>query len=128
MAALSAVRAGVLSALRGAPDLTGLRVLDEPGKAAVPFVQLRDLTASDWGTKDRAGREVRVGVTVRDMGDLPARAEALGRAAEAALLALPRDLDGWRVASVVPTRSAMVSEGERRWAALVDVRVRMLED
>lgn len=128
MAAVSAVRAGVLAALRGAPGLTVTRVVEGPAKASAPFVQLRDVSASDWGTKDRAGRELRVGVTVRDVADLPARVEALAGVAEAALLALPRVLDGWRVASVVLTRSAVLGEGERRWAALVDVRVRVLEE
>lgn len=127
MAAVSAVRAGVLAALRAAPELEVTRVVEGVTKATPPFVQLRDVGASDWGTKDRAGRELRVGVTVRDVADLPGRVEALAAAAEAALLALPRVLGRWRVASVVLTRSLVLSEGERRWAVLVDVRVRVLE-
>lgn len=127
MSALAAVRAAALVRLRGEAALTVNRVWDgADGRGTVPYAVLRDVIASDWGTKDRAGREVRVGVTIRDEGEAPARATALAAAAEAALLDLPRGLTGWRVASVVPVRSAVLAEGQGRWAALIDVRVRVL--
>lgn len=126
MSAGAAVRAGVLAALRAVPGLAVTRVVEGGARATAPYALLRDVSATDWGTKDRAGREVRVGVTVRDVADAPAHAEALAAAAEAALLALPRVLEGWAVASVVPVRCVTLSEGERGWAVLVDVRVRVL--
>lgn len=127
MSAVAAVRAAVLARLRGDSAMAVNRVWDGADRrGSVPYAVLRDVVASDWGTKDRDGREVRVGVTVRDEGESPARTGALADAAEAALLSLPRDLPGWRVASVVPVRSMVLAEAQGRWAALVDVRVRVM--
>lgn len=127
MSAVAAVRAAVLARLRDDPAVAVNRVWDGADRrGSVPYAVLRDVVASDWGTKDRDGREVRVGVTVRDEGESPARATMLAGAAEAALLTLPRDLPGWRVASVVPVRTVVLAEAQGRWAALVDVRVRVL--
>lgn len=118
------LRAAVLAALR---DIGVTRVFDGAApRAAVPFALLRELAATDWGSKTHAGRELRVGVTIRDEGLSGARAERLGAAAEAALLALPAALGAWQVVSVAPARFALVAEPPARWAALVDVRVRML--
>ena len=127
MSAIAAVRAAALARLRGEAAVAVNRVWDGADRrGSVPYAVLRDVIASDWGTKDRDGREVRVGVTIRDEGESPARATMLAAAVEAALLDLPRDLTGWRVASVVPVRSAVLAEAQGRWAALVDVRVRVM--
>lgn len=121
------MRAAVLARLRAEVPVT--RVFESAGaKGTVPYLCLREWSAGDWGTKDRAGRELRVGLVVRDEGESGARAEALAAQAEAALLSLPRDQPGWRVVTVVPVRSVLIGEGAGRWAALIDVRVRMLEE
>lgn len=127
MSAIAAVRAAALARLRGDASVAVNRVWDGADRrGSVPYAVLRDVIASDWGTKDRDGREIRVGVTVRDEGESPARATQLADAVEAALLTLPREFGGWRVASVVPVRSAVLSEAQGRWVALVDVRVRVM--
>ena len=127
MSALAVVRAAALARLRDDPAVAVNRVWDGADRrGTVPYALLRDAIASDWGTKDRAGREVRIGVTVRDEGESPARSALLADAVEAALLDLPRELGAWRVASVVPVRSVVLGEAQGRWAALVDVRVRVL--
>lgn len=127
MSAAAVLRAAALTQLRSAIGTQANRVFDGPGAVATPpHVELREATASDWGTKDRVGREVRIGVAVRDAGDTPARCQALADAVEGALEALPRDLPGWRIASVVPVRAVLLPEGAGRWAALIDVRFRML--
>lgn len=122
-AAGAAVRAGVLARLRTVEGTNG--VWEGAGvSAATPFLLLGDVDAREWGTKDAAGAELRVVVTVRDRGDTPARAGAL--AVEAAVAGLPRVLGDWRVASVVLVRSRVVSAGKGAWAATVDHRVRVL--
>lgn len=125
------MRAGVLARLRERVAVT--RVFEGAGtKGTVPFLTLREWSASDWGTKDRAGRELRIGVAIRDEGESGARAVALAADAEAALLSVP-GVAGWRVVNVVPVRSALLNEGvgtvgAGRWVALVDVRVRMMAE
>jgi hypothetical protein len=43
-----------------------------------------------------------------------------------ALLAIPRDLPGWRIASLVFLRSMVVRDPAGPWAGLVEHRVRLL--
>jgi hypothetical protein len=129
MSAGAVLRAALLARLRDDPAVAVTRVVEgASARGTVPFASLRDLGATDWGTKDRAGREVRIAVTVRDDGETPVRAEAIAGAAEAAVLAMPRELPGWRVASAVTVRTMVSAQGEGRWAAQVDFRVRMLAD
>ena len=127
MSATAALRRAVLARLKADAAVAVTRVFDgAAARGTVPFLAVRDVSAVDWGTKDRAGREIRVSVVVRDEGDSGARAEALGAAAEAALLSLPREIGMWRVASAVPVRAPLLNEAAGRWAALIDVRIRML--
>ncbi|WP_311770370.1 tail completion protein gp17 [Sphingomonas endophytica] len=120
------MRAAVLARLRDRVAVT--RVFESAAeKGTVPFLTLREWSESDWGTKDRAGRELRIGVAVRDAGESGARAAALAADAEAALLSLP-GLPGWRVVTAVPVRNALLSESAERWSALVDVRVRIMAE
>ena len=127
MSAAATLRAAVLARMRA--DVAVTRVFEDArAKGTVPFLTLRELSAGDWGTKDRAGRDLRVGVAVRDEGESGARCAGLAAQAEAALLALGRDLPGWRIVTVVPVRNALLAEGAGRWVALVDVRVRMMEE
>lgn len=125
MSAESVVQAAMLVAVRGVAGLNGV-YLGPPVKATVPYAELGDLLSGDWSVKDRAGRELRLIVTVRDAGDSPARAQVLAGAVGAAIEALPRDLGGWRVASVVLVRSRLMSAAGGRWNASVEYRVRVL--
>ena len=121
----SIVQAAVLTAVRGVVGLNGV-YLAPPVKASVPYAELGDLLSGDWSVKDRAGRELRVLVNVRDAGDTTERAHALAGAVGAAIEGLPRDLDGWRVASIVLVRNRLGSGPPGRWTATVEYRVRVL--
>ena len=125
MTAEAAVQAAALVALRALAGLNGV-YLAPPVKATVPYAELGDLLSGDWSVKDRAGRELRLAVTVRGAGDTPERVQALAGAVGAAIAGLPRDLAGWRVASVVLLRSRLSGGPPGRWAALVEYRVRVL--
>ncbi|MFA6124594.1 MAG: DUF3168 domain-containing protein [Sphingomonas sp.] len=125
MSAESVVQAAVLVAVRGVAGLNGV-YLGPPVKATVPFAELGDLLSGDWSVKDRGGRELRLIVTVRDAGDSPARVQVLAGAVGAAIEAVPRDLSGWRVASLVLVRSRLSGAAGGRWNASVEYRVRVL--
>lgn len=125
MSAASVVQAAVLSALRGIAGLNGVYA-GPPLKATPPYAELGELLGADWSVKDRAGRELRLLVTVRDAGEGAARAQALADAVGAAVEALPRDLVGWRVASVVLLRARTGGGPAGRWSASVEYRVRVL--
>lgn len=121
----SVVQAAALAALRGIDGLNGV-YLAPPVKATPPYAELGDLLSGDWSVKDRAGRELRLAVTVRDTAESNARVQGLAGAVGAAIEALPRDLAGWRVASVVLVRSRVRGGPPGRWSASVEYRVRVL--
>ena len=99
-----------------------------PPRAVRPYALVEEAVLTDWGTKDLAGREGRLTVTLFDQGVSPRRLRGLVGEVEAAVLGLPRMLgEGWRVASLSAVRSRVVREGEGRWAALCEFRVRMLQ-
>ncbi|KQN39747.1 hypothetical protein ASG37_07560 [Sphingomonas sp. Leaf407] len=99
-----------------APPVRGLR----------PYVLIDTPALSDWGTKDAAGREGRVVVQAFDTGERPERLRDLAARVEAAVLGAPAELAGWRVASLVFLRGRLAREGEGRWVAVAEFRVRML--
>lgn len=125
MSADSALQAAVLAAVRDIAGLNGV-YLGPPVKATPPYAELGDLLSIDWGVKDRAGRELRVGVTVRDAAETSGRAQELAGLVGAAIEGLPRDLDGWSVASVVMVRARTSGGAASRWAASVEYRIRVL--
>lgn len=131
MSAESVLAAALLAVLRGdavlAATVNGVFEtggVETGGVAALPFAELGELIAVDWGTKSAAGRELRVGVMLRDAGEAGVR--VLAEAAGAAIERLPRDLSGWRVASVVFVRSRVARAAAGKWSALVEYRVRMM--
>ncbi|HEX8300732.1 DUF3168 domain-containing protein [Sphingomonas sp.] len=130
MNAEGAVREAVAAALRGDTALmAGLNgVFDGPAvRASPPYAELGDTLASDWGTKDRRGREVRIAVMLRDHAERAARLGELAGMAGAAIEAMPRALDGWRIASLAHLRSRMAGQGPGKWMAVIEYRVRILE-
>ncbi|MEG3176622.1 DUF3168 domain-containing protein [Sphingomonas sp. RB3P16] len=125
MSAESVVQAAILTAVRAVAGVNGV-YLGPPTKATPPYAELGELLGGDWSVKDRAGRELRLIVTVRDAGESATRAQALAGAVGAAIEAVPRDLAGWRVASVVLVRSRCAAAAAGRWNASVEYRVRVL--
>lgn len=100
-----------------------------PARGMRPYALIEEAWLTDWGTKDMAGREARIAVTLFDTGERPARLRALAGEIEAAIAAMPRAIgEGWRIASLVFVRGRVLREGEGRWAGTSDFRVRMLRE
>ena len=132
MSVQALLSAAMIEALGGCPGVADVvtGIFDAPPvRAARPYALVEDAVLGDWGTKDMAGREGRVAVLLYDGGERPVRLRALVGEAEAAIDAMPRDLgEGWRVVTLVLARSRIVREGESRWAAMSEWRVRMLRE
>jgi hypothetical protein len=118
-----AVQAAVVAALAGALD--GAAVFDAaPVRASPPFAVVEEPAAADWSAADVDGRELRLTVTITDVGERPVRLRALMTAAERAVAGLSGAMGDWQVASVVLARSRIVRTGER-WRGGVEWRVRV---
>lgn len=130
MNAEQAVRTAMGQALQGDADLragvNGVR-FGASGRVTPPHVSIGDMIAVDWGTKTAAGREIRCAVTIRALGETPDRLEGLMMLAEGAVEAMPRDLPGWRVASLTFLRSRIGRDGANGWIGMVEYRVRAME-
>lgn len=124
-----AVRARAIALLAADIDLAGRLhgVFDGvPPRVSAPFVAVGGAESGDWGTKDRAGREVRLNVALTGVG-----AAIDDRAADridAVLSALRGAAEGWTIMSarVVRTRFAFQQGGG--WRHDMVVRCRCLKD
>lgn len=127
--AMHALQAAAVSALAAHPvladALTGIYD-GPPPRAVFPYVAINDGIASDWSTKTGVGREIRLALTVWDDGESATRLSNLMSHVEDAVLAIPRDLTDWRIASLVFVRSMVVRDPAGPWAGLVEHRVRLL--
>ena len=127
--AMQILQAAAVSVLEAHPvlatKLTG--VYDgPPPRAALPYVSIADGLTSDWSTKTARGREIRLALTVWDDSEQASRLSSLITHVEDAIAAMPRDLPGWRIASLIFLRSMIVRDAAGPWAGLVEYRVRML--
>lgn len=127
MSAEVAVRAAVVAALRGdAVLMAGLNGLFDgvPARASAPYVSIGGAEGSDWGTKDAAGREVRVTLALVGVGE--AAGDAAAGRIEALVPGLRGEAGGWRIvgARVVRTRFAFGKDGG--WRHEIVVRCRCL--
>lgn len=127
-----------LAAIRADPAFGGVLngVFEGPAvKATEPFAEIGELMSGDWSTKDLAGRELRTAIIIRDRAESPTRLHALAAAADTAMAGVARDLDGdgadggagWRIASLVLLRTRIIRTAPGLWAAMVEHRVRMIE-
>jgi hypothetical protein len=127
---LQALHGAVVSALEAHPVMTAAMcgVFDGPApRVSFPYVSIANGSVSDWSTKTIKGREIILMLTVWDDGEDVARLQNLMQAVEDSVGAIPRDLGGWRVASLVYLRSRIVRNADGPWAGMIDHRVRVLE-
>jgi hypothetical protein len=122
MNALEAVQAALVTLLGGiAPVYDGA-----PPRAAFPYIMISESPVTDWSTKTERGREIRLALTIWDDGEVAENLRTLMIAVEAAIDAFPRDLPGWRVASLIFLRSLVSRDPGGPSAALIEYRVRII--
>ncbi|WP_260582093.1 DUF3168 domain-containing protein [Sphingopyxis sp. PET50] len=125
MSAEQAVRARALAVLADDRALAELvhGVFDGvPARASAPYVTVGAAEGADWGTKDVAGREVRLTLALAGVGE--AAGDAAAARIEALAPGLRGDSEGWRIvgARVVRTRFAFVKDGGWRHELVVRCR------
>jgi hypothetical protein len=108
--------------------MTRLNAVTEeaPSRASPPWLGIAASASADWGTKDRAGREVRVALELHCRGDDPGTAAATVRAIEARVEALPRAQAGFAVVSTRFLRARAEQRPGNVRAVLMEYRFRVL--
>lgn len=129
--AAAAVQTALVAALGAADGLAALSGIHDapPARAVLPYLAIGETIASDWSVKDRRGRELRVQIVIWDEAARVGRLHALMAIAGDAAEAIARDLDGWRIASIVFLRSRIRRDATGGpWAGIVDYRIRVMEN
>lgn len=122
-----AVKAALAAEPRWAATINRIGDGESEG-APVPSAWVGDCIGSEWGAKDRPGRELRLGLTIVDRGE-GERLVALVAAAEASLLAMPRGLTAssgaaWESSGTVVTRVRFTRRRDGTRVAMIDLRLR----
>lgn len=128
--AAQALQRALVASLRAAPlagELTGIYD-GPPADAVCPYLAISDGATTDWSHKSGRGREHRLSIVIWDDGRTPARVHDLLARAEDVIEAIPPDLDGHRIASLLFLRGRVLRDPSGPWAGRLDYRVRTLEN
>ena len=124
------LRAALIDWLRTAPaPLDMLNAIEEEGppRAAPPWLGIAASVSTDWSTKERQGREVRVALELTTRGDDPAADGALVRALGARTETLPPVHPAFEVVSVLFLRARAERRERNMRSMLLEYRFRLLE-
>lgn len=123
------MRAALIALLRADAALNAQvnRVYDGlPDKATPPMLVVGEGIGADWATKDKPGRELRIGLLIEDDRETTARIGAIMPLVDAAVQGLSGTVGAWRIGSLVMIRSRLLRNGAGRWNAVMDYRIRVL--
>lgn len=120
-----AVRARALDLLSADAELAGLvhGIFDgTPPRASAPYVSVAAAEGSDWGTKDRAGREVRLTLLLAGAGS--ALDDRVAGRIEAVVASLRGAAGDWTIvgARAIRTRFSFARDGGWRHELVVRCR------
>lgn len=121
-----ALRARVLDLLARDAALAGLvhGIFDgTPPRVSAPYVTIGAAEGREWGTKDRAGREIRLTLTLVGVGDAAADAAARIEAVVGALRGAAGD---WTVVGARTIRTRFTFARDGGWRHDMVVRCRCL--
>jgi len=124
-----ALRAALVSWLASDPALAALNNIAEesPVRASPPWLGIAASASVDFGTKDLAGREVRVALELHSRSSDGSAESALAGAIDRRVAALPRAQAGFAVASIGFLRGRSERRADNLRATLLEYRFRLLE-
>ncbi|TNE49842.1 MAG: DUF3168 domain-containing protein [Sphingomonadales bacterium] len=124
------LRTALVNWLRIHPSLDQLNAVEEesPLNAVEPWLGIAASASTDWSTKDRAGREVRVALELATYGDDPATEAQLAAAAGQAIEALPKAQAGFDIISTIFLRARTQRRTANRRSTLLEYRFRILSN
>ncbi|MGB3472155.1 MAG: DUF3168 domain-containing protein [Erythrobacter sp.] len=123
----NALRADLIAWLRSDPALAGINAIEEesPLRASPPWLGISASASTDWGTKDRPGREIRIALELETRIDDPAADAEMLAAIERRVLDLPPFPLAYEVASIRFLRARSEQRDDNRRAALTEFRFRL---
>jgi hypothetical protein len=121
------LRADLIAWLRNDPALLSINTIEEetPLHASPPWLGISASASTDWGTKDRPGRELRIALELETRMDNPAADADLLTAIESRVLDLPPFPEGYEVASIRFLRARSERRDNNRRGALIEFRFRL---
>lgn len=123
------LRAALIEWLRADPALTSeLNSVAEEAPVAVapPWLGLVASASTDWSTKTRKGREVRIALELHVRGDDPATAGQVVKTIEERIEAFPPRRREFEVASMTFLRARAEQRAGNRRAMLLEYRFQIL--
>lgn len=123
------LRAALIAWLRADPALAAINAIEEeaPLSTTPPWLGIAASASIDWGTKDRAGREVRIALELESRTDAAAEDAPLLGAVERRVLDLPPFQPGFELASIRFLRSRSEARADNLRGALLEFRFRIFE-
>lgn len=123
------LRAALIAWLAADPALSNelnAVVEETPSRTSLPWLAIAASASTDWGSKDRAGREVRVALELHTRGDTPGTAASLVTAIERRIETMSVAQTSFSIASIRFLRARSEQRGESRRATLLEYRFRLL--
>lgn len=123
------LRSALIDWLRADPALAPLNIVAEeaPLAASPPWLGIAASASTDWSTKERRGREVRIALELHMRGQAAGSAAGLVAAIEARIEAMPRAQPGFLIAGTAFLRARTEQRPRQMRAALLEYRFRCLE-
>jgi len=121
------LRGALVDWLRSDPALSSLNAIEEeaPVSASPPWLGIAASGSSDWGTKDRVGREIRVALELESRTDGPAIDTDTIEAIEQRVLGLPVFQTAFEIASIRFLRARSEERAANLRGALLEFRFRL---
>ncbi len=121
------LRASLIDWLRSDPALSTVNAIEEetPVTASAPWIGIAASGSTDWGTKDRTGREVRIALELESRADEPDADGTLVDAIERRVLDLPPMQSGFELASIRFLRARTEQRDGNLRGALLEFRFRI---
>ena len=121
------LRADLIAWLRDDPALLAINTIEEesPLRASPPWLGISASASTDWSTKDRSGREIRIALELETRTDAPAADADLVAAIEARVLDLTTFHQKYEVASIRFLRARSELRAKNRRGALIEFRFRL---
>ncbi len=100
---------------------------EAPSRAQLPWLGLAASASTDWSTKQRKGREVRIALELHNLGEEPDETANLVAAIESRIEMLPSAQDGFQIVTTAFLRARAEQRPQNRRAVLLEYRFRLLE-